>query len=557
MAIPKINDDCLRKVKGVFDLHASTVYAKTEAVTAYLDTFSEVELWLFTFVYYVLIWNRRWKGVDFSAYYLLPCSKKQLSTFEDFLSLLAQYQLKTVNHTNERELVQFLLGCTSEIRDCYEIIMSRTRDSENLFMKKEIRSYLNLSDIRPEDVYGDSSFLNRDWKHLTYPLMVTTVPTANLAVGVIHQGQETFSIRMYEPKSHNGYTYKKTPIPAKWLHLDRPAIHTSTYLLVGMIDVEAGHFYPIDFFNDAREYSYAQKNSKKSTPYRQRLANLDKFLSVNYLRQIKRLPKEYCISSSEVATAVGRALVGSPHKTVLFCDNRNRRVFADTFELEGVISDYWLNEIGEAQGFKVWNNGREVLCSFDFTGDNHALLYNPKLVIAKYVKFFMFQYEEFEAGAATEILFDKPLYWSKKYTFRDGTEGYVECCPFCLRDDTEHVHNGICYNTLKNWYSMLGSRGADTWFTPTQKVLKRRAEKHWRPEFLNNIVAVFKGYRVVADEQGRIMFKTDAEAAKIYEWRVAGLTKAGKMPTIKYRTPEDLRAAYFKRFGLKGKKEEG
>lgn len=525
--IPTITDTNVFNVKRAFDIYTETPLTKTRATTAYLDTLSPTELWLLSFVYYIKERNKRWLGVDFSLYYSVPVCKKQTSTFRDFLTLLSVYSLKRITAANEKELVLFLAGCTRELQEFYEILMSKT--STALFNSKEIRGYLDLSAVKAEEIYGSG-------------VLVTTVPSP-LPMGLIRQelGKKSVVTSRLTPKRGGGFSRKALTGTFK---LDAKMIHTTEYVLLGLLDEEKEQFYPIDYFDSYKEYVKFSERHKSTVPYEKRLAKLNSFLDKNYLRQIQKVPKVYCIAGSHIANVAAEVLRDSPHSTVVICDGKEGVRFKQTLELQGVTDSLWLGDAGEVIGLKVWNMGRLINCTFDFSGDNHALIYNPQLLLKKYVRFHLFSDGE-EAGAVKEILFDKKLFMEEKYSFKDGTVGHIECCVFCLQDHRKYAHNGLCDSTLKCWFSSMSAYGVDKWFPVSYAIRHRRKSMGWRPEFFNNVIAVFRGYKVVVDGD-RMMFQTDAESKAIYDWRVAALTRDGRMPEIKHETPEDLHQMYLK-----------
>ena len=510
--IPSVSSADIVRVKGAFDCYTSTVYTKGAAAVAYISTFNDTELWLLSFAHFMI--TKHSKAIDFSPYYAIPTGSTQVSTFEDFLQIVRRYMVKSVTAKNEKPLIQFLRGCTAEIRDFYEMLMSKPKEACNMISRKEVRDYTNLNKIYPEDVYG---YREEKWDDLTFPLLITTAPPA-LPMAIIYKEGKTTRVATYMERSSRIDTLRKTSLH-RWLYLDEKTVHTSSYLLIGLLDEGGKKFYPLDFYNSVKEYSTFRKKDKGVVPYATRFKNLENFLATNYLRQIQKMPAYLVTDAMQIADTVATVLKGSPFKTVTVCDGKSKLVQTTTKEVFGVIGDFWKEANGTVRGFKVWHSGRAVNCSFDFSGESQALLFNPQLVIGKVADFFLFEQHGEAAGFIKEIHVTRKGFKPTPYTFNDGEVGYIECCAFSTGTKA-HSHQGVCDSSIKNFFYMFKTYGTDVWIKPSTYLSRRREAHGWRHQFLNRLEVVFRGYYVVANEQGEVMFRTDEKAMQIYQERL-------------------------------------
>lgn len=546
--IPSISNDNVAKVAEVFSTFDATAWRKAEAVLPLLLTLSTSERWLLSFVSYLLSHNKMWQKIDESHYYFLPTSQEQQSTFDDFVILLRTYGSKKITHKNEGMLVKFLIGCSSQFKDFYVSLMAQPNWLRNVFMSKEVREFIDIDSVTIEDIYPKPTLLSNGLHILSYPLIVTAIPTTNLEPALLYRSSNSLKICSFRYTNMLTKKVKKTRIPASWLSLDRTMLHYESFVLLGMIDIEAGHFYPLDFFNGLKEHSKA-RHKKPSYSYEERLEQLRKFLDTHFLRQIKSIPKKLCFTEEQVMKHSTVAL-STGLTTVLMADSRNRTYYIDSTEKEGVIGGIWIED-GEAKGFEVWNNLSPQHCTFDFSGANNALLYRPDIVIGKHVKFYSFSFKNHIAGTVKEILWDKLPYRKTPITLSDGSKGWIERCPICLRDDTPQWAEGVCRSTFMGWATMLGSRGKDKWFSLSRKILKRREALQWDMSCVNKINIFYKGFKVIANELGHIMFVEDAQAKEAH---IEAL-KRHKMTEVR-TTVEDMRRSYESYYNLKGVSDE-
>lgn len=512
MSIPSVSNSNILKVMGALDAYAQAPHAKVRAALSHLDAFDPTERWLLSFTH-LLLMGKNFPGLLFSPYYPIPACAEQISSFADFLALLDFYKTKRVTPRNERRLIEFLRGCTREIRDYYEILMTKPRDAVNMVSRKEIRGCLDR--VWAEDIYGNRE---ESWNGLVFPLLISTAPSG-LPLGMIYRVGQRVQSALFIPKPRSASMYTKESLP-KWLDQDSKTIHTGDFLLLGLVDAEGKRFYPVDYFDSIKEYTRYRKDNAKYLPYRERVRKLEHFLSVNYLRQIQKLPLRCCENMAQVANAVAAVLQGSPHTDVLLCDSKGKLLQTATTEISGIIGGYWRGENGEALGVTVWHMGRELRCSFSFEGEEHALLYNPQLITGKYARVLLFDQGGETVGAVQEIEFERKPFKLLPHTFPDGAEGYIECCAFSTNPRGPYSHNGISDSSLKNFAYMLNTYGPDVWIKPSLYMRRRREKHQWSPRLLNRLEVVFRGYYVVANEAGEAMFKSDEKALQIYQERL-------------------------------------
>jgi len=513
MSIPSVSELNILKVKGAFDCYTQTSYNKVRAAVTCIDTFNDTELWLLSFSNYLLSDNRNFKEVDFSPYYAIPTSKVQASSFEDFLNLLDTFITKRITPKLEKPLIEFLQGCTTEIRDYYELLMTKAKEAKNMFINKDIRSL--ITKLKPEDIYGNRE---EEWGNLSLPLMVTTAPP-DLPLCMVYRSLKVTRAALFRPSKRDKGQYVREPLKG-WMNQDSKTISTKDFVLLGVADIAGKKFYPLDYFTSVKAYGLFTKNSRKCPPYPERLAGLEHFLSNNYLRQIQRLPKRCCTEQSQIANAVAIVMQDSPLSTVLVCDGKSRLIQTETTELHGVIGSYWTSDSGTALGFQVWHMGRLLNCSYRFAGEDHALLFNPQLVLGKCVSFYLFDYNETHSGTVKEILVDQRPFKPTPYTFSDGSSCYIECCAFSTSTTSPYSHSGVSDSSLKNFFYMFRTYGTDVWLKPSLYMQRRREKHRWTPELFNKLEIVFRGYYVVANEEGEVMFRTDEKAMQIYQERM-------------------------------------
>jgi len=514
MSIPSVSETNILKVKGAFDCYTQTSYNKVRAALACIDTFNDTELWLLSFSNYLLSDNRNFKEVDFSPYYAIPTCRTQVSSFEDFLNLLDTFVSKRITPKREKPLIEFLQGCTSEIRDYYELLMTKAKEAKNMFANKDIRGL--ITKLKPEDIYGNREV---SWGNLSLPLMVTTAPP-DLPLCMVYRSLKVTRAALFRPSKRDKGQYVREPLKG-WMNQDSKTISTKDFVLLGVADIAGKKFYPLDYFTSVKAYGMFTKNSRKCPPYPERLAGLEHFLATNYVRQIQRLPKQCCTEHTQIANAAAAVMQDSPYNSVLICDGKSRLAQTGTTELHGIIGSYWQSDSGTALGFQVWHMGRLLNCSYSFAGEAHALLFNPQLVLGKCVSFYLFDYNEAASGTIKEILREQKPFKPTPHTFSDGSSCYIECCAFSTSTTSPYSHSGISDSSLKNFFYMFRTYGTDVWLKPSLYMQRRREKHRWTPELLNRLEIVFRGYYVVANEEGEVMFRTDEKAMQIYQERMS------------------------------------
>lgn len=551
--IPIVTREDISQVLRVLEVFQDTHYGKWAAVKPLVEQLSASGSWLMSFALYVSATGRIWKGVQEDKYFAIPAASNPTATFKEFVELLRFYGGRKVTHKNERELISFLSRCSQDEHDFYLGILSRERFFY-VFENRDLRANFNFMPINTEEIYGSPSLLKEGWFAVTYPLVVSTVPSSNLQLAALSRLGNNWSFKFLTPNYKSNRTYNKVKIPLSFLGQDRKFIHTDSFVLFGLVDEANTAFYPLDYFDGLRDYSRHHKKPK--VPFEQRLENLEKFLSTSFLKVIKKVPKAYCRDSSYVERAVGEVLQNTDNSTVVFCDATGRMHYVQATTREGVIGGVHTNSTTGVYGLKVWSNAVCENMSFDFSGENNALLYHPKVILGKHCIFKRFEFKDFSVGAVTEILWDKKPYYPA-VEMADGSKGYLERCPFCLRDDTHHFdYAGVCKNTYNNWRTMFGANGPEVWFTPSKKILKRREQLGWAPSAINNVVIAFRGHRLVANEEGQLLFRLDPELLAKYQHYLE-FAQGGRNFVAKLTYTTDLLVERYRDyFKIKGVKDE-
>jgi len=538
MRFPTVNEDTLVKMATILSMSAVSGYDNKQKTIAALAQADETELWLLSFIRY-LLGSTTYKGIDMNPYLMFPCSEKQTVFFPDFVKLLnTALRAKVLNKANEKYLIQFLLGCTEEVRQFYWLCLEQPKWLAELFRINEVREYATVLELTGEDLHGETTFLSYGWIHIKFPLALTSIPDVKLPNGVIYRGGKYryFKVASYVPtKVGSPKRFKLRHLKYYWLK-DHKNIHTPEFVLLGKIDVEGGKFYPYDYFNTSTEFAWFRRG-KPRKPYQERIAELTVFMQTNFLKNIERSPVIYCDTSHNIEARLSEVLRGAKYNNIVAYDGRMNHVYAlPTVPREGAIGDLW-TECGEVRGFIVWYQGSKVHAGYEFTGYDQAILYNPKVIKGTLVKFSYFEYADYKVGAVTEILWDKPKYRRLPLKFSNGEVGYVERCPMCLQQ-IKHRRNGVCYSTIKNFGHFFARHGPDVWFTPSVFIQKRREEHGYDFEFVNKVDLKYKGHRFVANDKGEFMFQSDEEYMYEYQHYV------NTHPETKFCTREQLQERY-------------
>lgn len=533
--IPKISNDHIQRVSRCMETFRDAYYARA-ASAPLLDALGAEEIWLLSFIDYLLFSCRLFRKFEGSPYYPVPTAKEQRSSFDDFLGLLRFYRRKRITPKNERRLIVFLTGCTPQYRDFYFGLL--THQAEWIRFMKKMRDYGDPSLIHPEDIFGGGESTTRTpFGELAYPLMVTTVPARGLPTGIIQR--DGGRIVTYRFQAGKKVRLKE------WMKFDAKFITAHSFLMVGLIDEANDRFYPLDYYEDVRQYRDQVRKGRGAPPYRLRLGRLEEFLSHNFLRKVQKVPKEYLSSDADVEGAVRRVLVGSPHTTLFFLDGAGKSHTLEAIPVKGIIGEIWEEE-RVARGFTVWHNTYPVRCSYDFSGTHNALLFRPEVLVGRVVTLWLFVFDTFRSGSVKEILFEERPFCSAEIDLPNGISGRIEKCAYCAKDGTQvaHKYRGICVNTNCNWQSLFGRYGPDRWIVPGKTLAERRAATGWDPVMLNNVGFTYKGYRIVCrEEDGALMFRSDPQTMKNYLYLLSDDTNwANSMQgRIKFVTAEDMR----------------
>ena len=500
---PSITNIHIQAVQRVLEACASTPARSRLELLPLVTALTKPERWLFTFLRYVM-GSQRWYPVDPSAYYLLPCSATQRVSFDDFVDLLRYYNKKRITPNNELELNRFLMGCTEQLREFYLTVLERPAWLSSVFSYEEMRTLTDVGSIDVAELFGNPKFKSVGWGIVAYPLTVTTVPHAEL---------QTVRLDLVEDGA-NGYTYLQLPESTRkkfkkslnlgWLK-DRELVFGSG-VLFGYADMEAGSYYPIDYFKDSAEYLKFARG-KLSLPYPVRIERLERFIHNTYARSIMRNPTVYCKRPSQLEGALGTALAQSKDSVVLVVDAKHRAMLVPTVEHEGAVDGLWVEE-GIVRGVQVWECGRKYNCGFDFRGKANALLMRPDLLHGKHVRFVAYEHLGVTAYAVKEVLWEKRIFRTKPL---NGTR--VERCIYCCRTEIKQELPGVCLYCYENFKCLLNKAGTE-WFSPSESIAKAREACGWTPEWFNSISVYYRGYKLEVDDEGRARFNDQDEEAQ-------------------------------------------
>lgn len=520
MNLYQISNTTVGSVAEVFKIYRDAAWGKTEAILSVLQTWGEEERWLFSFANYFVSVNRVWSSIDETLYYTVPVAQVAEVSFMDFIRLIRHYHVRKYSPDTEKELILFLRKCTAELREFYLPLLSRPQWLLLLFRNKELQEYSDMTAITAGDIYSPPSLLRDGFYSISFPFTVTALPECSLRPAVICCYSGVVKIFVHTITNSSTRAYAREAFPSAWLKRDLPFLRASTFALYGLMDEDGGRFYPLDMFSNYREY-LAYKRKKEVTPYEQRFANLTRLLDTTFLIQIHKIPRTLCHHPSEVVTACEGTLTDAT-PTLLLADRFHREHFVRSVKREGVIGDFWV-EKGEVKGLIVWHCAIPYTCPHVFSGVSASLLLNPTALKGTHVTFRIMEFDSFTFGSISEILWDKKPYRKLPYTFENGSVGYIERCPYCLRQDVTQHHDGICGNSWRGWRSLLETWGDNRWFKVSPKIIKRRELYGWHPDSINQVMATYRGYRIKANKDGEVMFATDAAAQQRYQKYLNGV----------------------------------
>lgn len=482
----------------------------------YLLLSSEVEKWLVVFLCRMNT-TPMFRPMSRDPYLMFEPAKEQTSSFLDFLQVLKAIRSKSY----DKALIQFMLGCTEKVQEFYWLCLEQPPVVTTMARMEVVRELVADTDIATEDLLGDFTFVTAGWMHITFPLVLTAVPDPTLVTAIIYRVAVSgwYKIIKYIPRPFR--KPKATHLHYTWFK-DRKFIHTPEFVILGKIDEVNNKFYPFDFFNTAADYQ-KWRRGKGGKPHKDRIEDLNHFLKTNFVRQVQRVPLIYAHTSHNMEVNISRLLrEAAEHSKVMACDGKLRTYCLDTVEREGVIGGLWV-EVGEVKGFIVWYSGCKVHVGYDFQGNDEALIFCPEVVIGKLCKFSYFEYSGYKVGGLREILWDKPMYKPNPIKFSDGEVGWLERCPHCLNQSKNYSY-GCCENSINSLPMLLATNGPDTWFKVPKKILKRRQELGWHPDFLNKCGVRYRGYRFISNDQDQFMFQSDENYQIEYQhwWNTVG-----------------------------------
>lgn len=459
--------------------------------------------------------NAKWRRIDESVWWAVPPAPYQKATFGDFINVIRFYQRKKITVDNEKLLVQFLTGCTEYYQEFYLAIITKATWMNQLFSYAVLGAIVDVRKIKPEAIFGKPVPLTMTFGELAFPLCVMPCPPKDMSLCVISKVKTGNVLHVYK------LPYKKgdkpfTTVGKKGTHL----FAMESFAVVGYYDEERGKVYGFDLHRSLGSYRVWSRSGKSVFDYPERIQRL-KLLTERSLQSILvDSPRELAIDTLELVTAVGSALKRSDSGFILLTREYDTPIRYQAVKCKGLIDSIW-TEDGVAKGLRVWHNARVLTCQFDFSGKYNALLFNSESIRGRVVDMYLFDDSSITAAAVHSVNLEEKPYTTEDIEFSDGTKGLIEKCIYCARSNIEHKARGVCNNTWMNWCRIFGSNGPDNWFSPTPTVRERRRATGWSPDLVNKVRYSYKGYVIVANEQGQLMFKSDPEEMAAYKEQIA------------------------------------
>lgn len=508
--IDRIGQKQIDEVISLYDASIEELPAwKTQRsrIKAILPLSSEA-IWLFNFISWFAMRRNKIEILDPSECFFLPKTKIQEATFVEFLSIALHKHKKS-------QLYSFFSRCTDKYRDFY--LKVYTRFYYKNVPAKVFREYADLTLIDIVDIYTGG--LNK----LNYPVGVFAVPTTEeYSTCVFYRkfGEDQKDTSFYfsklrsrpSSKLETGINFTRTY--SKLFAKDRKFITQSEFVLVGLYGKTSGKFLPYDYFDTVDDYSLFKK-TKKGKPYSERVNDLRRFFTSNIVFNIQEVPISVACNEYELTGAI----FNTSSVQTDACEIKLSTGFIETFKitqqlLEGVVSEIWGD--GTIRGFEMFHNLKRYKVSLADSVKNSSYVANFSLIQGRLALFHKLTIGTTEVCVFKEILWDKKPYRTIPLVLSSGESVWVEKCTVCGSQTHMHVKNGVCHSTLQALAYFIKKYGVDTWFTFGERLIKKRKDSGWEPDMFREPFP-YKGYLLVGDAQGRLMFKSDEATMEKYK----------------------------------------
>lgn len=494
-------------VDEVIELHSQLIKMhhreKRQRFSQLLATLSDEAKWLMTFCVWFSLFNLRFHAIEEAAYYSIPCSVDNKTTFQDFLEVIRFFNRKKVTPTRERVLIRFISSCDATYKEFYLKVLSKT------FRKglplTEVQTHLPIESIDLQEVYGPLQLLQTDFSELTYPVAISVI-TAPDSPFVVFAKEPfgTFSFR----QDGGVLLAADNPIPNDALY-----VHTPRYTLAGFAE-KKGQFTAVDYFDTLKEYREYIKGADK--PWKKRIEKLRGFLAGNLLTETETGYVGFANSEEEIIPEISKVMHDTDKGYVVLVDQdtaRTGKAFAvEARKVEGIIDSFWIDD-ERARGFYVWFNGDLFPVEFPFTGKNNAILRSITPVKNKLLEFLYVKIGVNRLGVGREILWKKNPWREKRFR---GKNLYIEKCIFCGTTAQRHKNKGICHSCECHLYYLFRQYGGDVWIPPGRITNEKRRQSGWEYTLLNCADYHFQGHILEARDDGYYRFRADTDVMTEY-----------------------------------------
>lgn len=498
----------IREVQGLVAAVAAAKYPrhKKDKFTELVQGLTDNQRTLTAFLCWFCLSNTRFHKIETSRYHFLPEADSNAATMEDFITMVKYYERSKITISREAELCKFLAKCDSFHKDFFLLVMSHGF-TVGLPMA-EVQAELDLDQFSTEELYSHATALRTKFADLEYPVFVRPVPATDLRLVLL--AKEPHSIRMYNVLEGG---YLETGPPTADLLRDVKCATTSRFSMLGYLASD-GVLYPVAIFSSLQEY----KGSIVSGATAQHM-DIAWYFQSNMVTYIDDSNVSYIIDG-EAAYPI-KSVVGTTAATKLLVYDgsvvRNTpQHYVEARIAHGVVEELWVED-GVAEGLTVWFNGELRKCSYDFTGNNNAMLGSIDLMNNKPIAFYYVT-----MGAGITYLIGKELKWRDKAwrTSRlRGSDIWIEKCVFCGSVSRPHDSRGmcrVCYHSLFHHFSKCDK---DVWMPSSPQKLKDRQATCWEPSLLNAVNYQHQGYVVKAKGDKWGFFSDDEAMSKYLEWR--------------------------------------
>lgn len=465
---------------------------------------SEESNWLLTFACWFCLLNFRFKAIDDSRYHSVPELEESEATFEGFLEVVRFFNRKTVSRTREVELIKFLKMTGKIDREFYLSLVAKSFTKGLPVM--EIQTSLDLGVVNTFEIYKAPEALQTSFAALNYPVAISAVMAPDMNLGVVAKGARAWSLSWAPDKL----------VPVKpLLPIDMQYVGTPQFALVGYAAKSPATkqtvFHPVDYFDTLKEMAQAFKG-KPSTPFPERIEKLRGFQNNNLLTQITPNYVGLAFQEEDVLGEVVKVMAQSDCEWLTLTDQNTMRTgeahVVEVRVTHGIIERFW-HEEGKAKGFLVWFNGDLFRVSYSFAGRDNALLNSIKPIKGRLLEFLYLKVGGHKVGVGRRVLWDKKPW--RRYRLH-GKPTRVEKCTLCGGTRSPSHGSGICSICDKTMRYYFRTYGVDNWIKPSGVMQRKRRKSSWEPEMLEAVPYHYKGYRVLAREDGYWGYMTVASS---------------------------------------------